>query len=48
MTPAERRAYLSRPAPWWVEKTTSILPSEIPDWALKLAIITAIVLMLAH
>ena len=27
---------------------TSILTSEIPDWAIKLAIITAIVLMLAH
>ena len=27
---------------------TSIQPSEIPDWALKLAIITAIVLILAH
>ena len=29
-------------------QTTSILPSEVPDWALKLAIITAIVLILAH
>ena len=27
---------------------TSILPSEVPDWALELAIVTAIVLMLAH
>jgi hypothetical protein len=33
---------------WWAEKTTRILPSEVPDWALKLAIITAIVLMLAR
>jgi hypothetical protein len=48
MTPAEHSAYLSRPAPWWREKTTRILPSEVPDWALKLAIITAIVLMLAR
>jgi hypothetical protein len=27
---------------------TSILPGEVPDWVLELAIITAIVLILAH
>ena len=39
MTPAERSAYLSRPAPWWHEKTTSILPSEIPPWAQTILIV---------
>jgi hypothetical protein len=29
-------------------QTTRILPSEIPDWALELAIITLTVLMFAH
>ena len=46
MTPAERRAYLSRPAPWWAEKTTSILTREVPDWAWVLIAATVVVLWL--
>ena len=47
MTPAERNAYLTRPATEYGRgPVRSILPSEIPPWALKLAIVAAIVLRL--
>ena len=47
MTPTERERYLTRPATEYGRgPVLSILPSEIPPWALKLIIVTAIVLWL--
>ena len=47
MTASDRNAYLTRPATEYGRgPVRSILPSEIPAWALKLIIVTAIVLWL--